>query len=340
MKSLQEFEQFLATDTELVATIANVEKQRKNTKGGYLIAFLIVIVFLAVAGYFIYNNTKETGVGGSVSQNNIIYLILIFIGAAFTLTYVYSFVVKKNITGNPDATAALMSAGSGDFQFNFKDRVVRKMVAFWDPSFRYQINNHIKAAEVLESGMIYPRNYKAGGSDMIQGEIDGVAFRFSDLHLLREKTYVGKNEDPYETIMFGSFFIAGFQKEFKNPVFIYSKSSFDALQYKGEKVLLEDPEFMNRFNVYAPDQIEARCILTTSMMERIKAMATKMGNKLYIAFANNKVYVMNNNSKDRFEPSWFTNLDKKESLIGFYNELAEQLSIIEELKLNVNAWKA
>jgi hypothetical protein len=271
-----------------------------------------------------------------------IYFIGFFIGGAFALSYVYSFIIKRKVKNNPAMYGG--SSSSGNFQFDFKDRVVRKMVAFWDESFKYQINNHIKLTEVLESGMFYPKNYRTTGSDLIRGEVDGVAFRFSDLQIAREKTYVGKNEDPYETLLFGSFFIADFPKTFKYPVYVYPKSTFsnstDTLRYEGDKVLLEDPEFMKQFNVYATDQIEARYILTPSLMERIKTMTTKMGKNLYIAFANNNIYVMNNNNKDRFEASWFKQLDKKESLLQFYNELAEQLSIINELKLNVNIWRS
>ena len=338
MKSLQEFEQFLATDTELVANLTQLEATRKSTKSAGILIFLIAIAFVSGAGYYMYNQTKDTS--SNADSNNIIYLILIFTGAAFFISYLYYFLVgKKNVTGNGHP-AGMMTNGSGNFQFDFKDRVVRKMVAFWDPSFRYQINNHIKPSEVLESGMLYPKNYKSGGSDMIQGEIDGIYFRFSDVHLLTEKTYVSKGDDPYDTVMFGSFFVAGFPKSFQHPVFVYSKSAMAALRHEGKKVVLEDPEFMNQFNVYAIDQIEARCILTTSMMERIKAMGQKMGKKLYIVFANNKLYIMNNNGADRFEASWFKQVNKHETLIQFYNELAEQLSIIEELKLNNNLWKS
>jgi hypothetical protein len=336
MKSLWEFEQFLATDTELTANLDQLESHRKRTKNSYFIIVLIAIAFVCGAGYFMYSHTKEPGSGANT--NNMIYMIMIFIGIAFVITYLYSFLFRKKTGDNPGMAAF---GGSGGFQFDFKDRVIRKMVAFWDPSFRYQINNHIKTAEVLESGMLYPKNYKAGGSDMIQGEIDGVSFRFSDLHLLSEKTYVKKGEDPYNTVMFGSFFIAGFPKTFRHLVFVYSKSSMEALKHEGEKVVLEDPEFMEMFRVYAVDQIEARYILTTSLMERIKAMGKKMGKHLYIAFADNKVYVMNNNSHDRFEASWFKRVDKKETLVQFYDELSEQLSIIEELKLNSNnIWKS
>ena len=335
MKTLQDFEQFLATDTELVANLNQLESHRKQTKSSYIIILLIAIVFVCGGGYFMYNYTKQDS-GSGADTNNVIYMVMIFIGISFTISYLYAFIFRKKANNNP---AAMMNSGSGDFQFNFKDRIIRKMVAFWDPSFRYQINNHVKTAEVLESGMLYPKNYKAGGSDMIQGEIDGVSFRFSDLHLLTEKTYVKKNEDPYDTAMFGSFFIAGFPKTFRNTVFVYSKTSMSSLTYEGDKVVLEDPEFMDLFRVYAVDQIEARYILTTSMMERIKAMRKKMGKHLYLAFANNKLYVMNNNSLDRFEASWFKRVDKKETLVQFYNELVEQLSIIEELKLNNNIWK-
>ena len=38
-----------------------------------------------------------------------------------------------------------------------------------------------------------------------------------------------------------------------------------------EEIELEDPEFMEHFRVYSTDQVEARYILSPSMMERLLA---------------------------------------------------------------------
>ncbi len=342
MKTLQEFEAFLATDTELNADLGNLETQRKNTKNYTYIIMVIAFIFVAGAGYFMYNQYASTAAQYNTedaSANYMIYIVLAFIGGAFALSYVYTLFIKKKVAQTP----TMFGTSSNGFEFDFKDKVVRKMVSFWDPSFRYQINNHIKLSEVYESGMLYEGSYNVNGSDMIRGEIDGVAFRFSDLQILREKKYVGKNEDQYEGVLTGSFFMASFNKDFKNPVYVVPNKSIwtemSGLRTDGDKVMLEDPDFMKSFDVYATDQVEARYILTPSMMERIKKMRDKMGKNLHITFANNSIYIMNNNGKDRFEASWFKSLNKKENLIVFYNELSEQLSIIEELKLNINIWK-
>lgn len=338
MKSLAEFEKFLTTDQELNSDLSNLETQRKNTKNYSFIILILAVIFVIAIGTISYNKINPQA-SGEEPTNNVLMLIGIFIGGAFALSYLYYFFMKNKLKQNP----TMFGSSANGFEFDFKDKVIRKIINFWDPGFKYQINNHIKIAEIYESGMLYQGNNKVTGSDMIQGEIDGISFKFSDIQVLREKKFVGKNESPYESVVTGSFFSAAFNKEFKNPVYVYPNKSMwtemDGLKHEGDKVSLEDPEFMKAFDVYASDQIEARYILTPSMMSRIMKMREKMGKALHISFANNSIYIMNNNGKDRFEASWFKSLNKKDNLIAFYEELDEQLSIINELNLNINIWK-
>ena len=341
MKSLQEFEEFLAQDQELRTDLSNLETQRKNTKNYTFVGFVLAIIFVIVVAVIYFKKMGgDFTTSGEGASNNTMLFVGLFIGGAFFLTYMYSFFMKKKVQQSP----TMFGTSSNGFEFDYKDKVVRKIVNFWNPAFRYQINNHIKYAEIYGSGMFFDSNNKVNGSDMISGEIDGVPFKFSDVQVIREKKYVGKNEDPYESVVTGSFFMAAFNKEFKNPVFVFPNKSIwsesTGLRTAGEKVLLEDPEFMKAFDVYADDQVESRYILTPSMMQRIMKMREKMGKNLHIAFANNSIYILNNNGKDRFEASWFKSIDKKENLIELYYELSEQLSIIKELNLNINIWKS
>lgn len=271
------------------------------------------------------------------NENTLIIIAFVFI-ALYGVGFSISYFMKKNKGNITPSTAS-----SHGFAYDFKDKVVRRMVEFLDPSFKYQTANHVKLSEILQSGMFQDQKLKVSGSDMIQGIEDSVPFKFSDVHVTREKTFVGKNEDPEESILVGSFFIAEFNKTFKNPVFVYSKKTFggiSGISYQGDKVRLEDPDFDKQFIVYSPDQIEARFILTPSMMERLKALRSRMGNNVYIVFANNNIYIANNNGKDRFEVGMLSSINKRESIIGYYNDLAEQLAIIDELKLNLKIWKA
>ena len=298
----------------------------------FTISALISVAFVA---FMVYNSMGD--VTWFEDTDTLIIIAFAFIGL-YGLVFSVSHFLKKNKSNSTPTT----SAGYG-FAYDFKDRVVRRMVEFLDPSFKYQIANHIKLSELMQSGMFHDAKFKLSGSDLVQGVEDGVPFKFSDIQLTREKTFVGKDEDPEESIMVGSFFIAEFNKVFKSPIFVYAKKTFggmDNLSYEGEKVRLEDPDFDKQFTVYGKDQIEARYILTPSMMERLKSLRSRMGSNVYIVFANNNIYIANNNGKDRFEIGMLSSVNRRESIIGYYNDLAEQLGIINELKLNLKIWKA
>jgi hypothetical protein len=330
MTTQDEFLSFV--DAELSTELGSVNKQRKSTLRMFLISTLICVAFV---GFMVFGSMGKPS--WFKNESMLVIVAVVFI-ALYGVSFTVSFFLKKS-RGNATPATAI---GYG-FAYDFKDKVVRRMVEFLDPSFKYQVTNHIKLSEIMQSGLLQEQKYKLSGSDMVQGIEDGVPFKFSDVQVSREKVFVGKNESSEESVLVGSFFIAEFNKIFKNPVFVYAKKTFGGmgyLSYEGEKVRLEDPDFDKQFTVYSPDQIEARFILTPSMMERLKSLRTRMGNDVYIVFANNNIYIANNNGKDRFEIGMLSSISKRESIVGYYNDLVEQLGIIDELKLNLKIWKA
>ena len=168
-----------------------------------------------------------------------------------------------------------------------------------------------------------------------------------DLSAQRTRNFSSEKDGP-DQVFYGQAFIAKFNKSFKDEVFIIprkKKSFFNLsdtslhLSSFGSKVTLEDPEFMKMFDVYSDNQVEARYILSTSMMQRIKDMVSKTEGEFYLSFRNNRISVLNNSWANRFEVSLFKSLTKDEQIIRFYEELCEQLHIIDDLKLNENIWK-
>jgi hypothetical protein len=130
-------------------------------------------------------------------------------------------------------------------------------------------------------------------------------------------------------------FLSGLSGSRKTEINLYTSNHF------GDKVQLEDPDFMNLFKVYCNDPIEARYILTPAMMERIKSLSTQVEGDLYLSFKNDKVSVLMNSGKNNFEVGEFKSIgiNNNEILVGFYEDLCSQLSIIDDLKLNVKIWK-
>lgn len=127
-------------------------------------------------------------------------------------------------------------------------------------------------------------------------------------------------------------------KKFKGTTTIIQKNSadkvnFDTSRYK--QVNLESSDFSKHFDVYSDDQIEARYILTTSMMERIFNIKDAYNAKnIRLHFEEGKVYIVINTGRDMFAMG----ISEQKSRFNDFNKLALEMKslirLIKELKLN------
>ncbi|WP_291871564.1 DUF3137 domain-containing protein, partial [Maribacter sp.] len=69
---------------------------------------------------------------------------------------------------------------------------------------------------------------------------------------------------------------------------------------KEQKVLLEDVRFTNKFVVYSTDQVEARYVLSTALMERVLALEEKFNRPILLSFHNEKMYLAVENTHGLF----------------------------------------
>ncbi|MHC5091781.1 MAG: DUF3137 domain-containing protein [Planctomycetota bacterium] len=88
-------------------------------------------------------------------------------------------------------------------------------------------------------------------------------------------------------------------------------------------IQLEDPQFEREFVVYGTDQIEARYILSTSLMRRILDFKQKVAVPM---------------KKNMFEPKYFSSLSDFSPILDYYNDLAFAAGIVDDLNLNTRIW--
>ena len=105
-----------------------------------------------------------------------------------------------------------------------------------------------------------------------------------------------------------------------------------------DRVELEDPEFESHFVVYGSDQIEARYILSTSLMARITDFKNKTGKKIFLSFIGSMVFVAVSYSRNLFEPKLFTTLLDFEPIRRYYEDLQLIIGIVDDLNLNTRIW--
>ena len=130
-----------------------------------------------------------------------------------------------------------------------------------------------------------------------------------------------------------------FNKNIKGHTFFHENSftakkiPFNKHYYR--KVNLESVTFENKYNVYSNDQIEARYILTPSLMERIENLKFAFKAK-YVrgSFKDNKLYLAIHTGKDMFAMGSDFKDSDFHTFETLYNEMLSVLKIVEELKLN------
>lgn len=127
-------------------------------------------------------------------------------------------------------------------------------------------------------------------------------------------------------------------KKFEGHTFILEKNNIkDNLAIKSseyEKIDLEDPEFTQEFQVYSQNQIEARYILTTAFMERLKKLKEIYKAKyIRAAFKDEKIIIMIQTGRDMFQMAGNSRITQ-ETFIQLFDEIISVLDIIDILKLN------
>lgn len=184
-----------------------------------------------------------------------------------------------------------------------RSRVLEPVVTFWDPSFRYQPQRAISREE-FEASRLYADQLidLYSGEDLVTGRHGATAFRFCEVHARRVTRRKGRSET--RTVFRGLFFVADCNKAFRGHTLVLPDvaeralggvgRAFQSLVAPGaglDLIELECPEFERAFVVYTTDPVEARYLLSPSLMQRIRSFSENTGSKLRIAFLRGRVYV-------------------------------------------------
>ena len=231
---------------------------------------------------------------------------------------------------------------------NFKISIIEKIVKSIDENLSYLRTSYIpefafKASEIFRHGIDRYR-----GDDYVKGTLGKTKMEFSEIHA-EYITRDSKGRTQHHTIFKGLFFVADFNKEFKSTTLVLpdvAEKMFGGLgsmfqswnKGRGQLIKLEDPEFEKMFVVYGEDQIEARYILSTSLMSRIVEFKKKKKRKIHLSFKGSKIYVAVSYTRNLFEPRIFRTLLDFAPIQQYYEDLKMAIDIVEELNLNTRIW--
>lgn len=191
----------------------------------------------------------------------------------------------------------------------------------------------------------YPRcNSKY--DDMFIGSYKGVDYEI--LELLWEKTSSLVKIVQHDGILIklkmnkpfnGETFIESHKKIVRGGLMAVLSYEHLNLENNGKMNLtkLEDVEFNKKYDIYTDDEVEARYLLTTSFMERLKNMKTAFRTeKIRCSFYNQYLLIRLESKKDLFSIcSLFKKVDDSKQFFTLYEEIISIIKLIDHFKLNI-----
>ena len=306
--------------TELYDSLSELEKEREGVRRNVLILFFIVGgIALLIIG-IIYANCH------CVNES------FIWIGVAATA--VGGFGYRILVSG---------------YRSGFKEKIIRPLIGAIEEGLHYAPDAMVSQTLFEFSQLFDQRVDRYRGNDFVRGQIDGIALQFSDVHAER-RSRDSKGREHWSTIFRGLFVVADFNKHFRGRTLVlpdFAENLFGSfiggmLQSrnftKDQLVKMDDPTFEKAFVVYGSDQIEARYILTHTMMERLLKLKKDTGSDIFVAFKGEKILIAIDYKKDLFEPTVFSSLLSIEQAMDYIRTLKSTIGIVEELKLNEKLW--
>lgn len=230
-----------------------------------------------------------------------------------------------------------------------KRRFLERAIEFHDPSFDYSPAAYIQRSS-FEQGRLFEgggRVDRYHGEDLVQGKVGATTFRFSELRVARRRGR-GK-QTKWEPVFSGLYLIADFNKHFEHPIFVLPDKTEKhlglaarALQSLpgrgiGRLLHLEDPTFERCFKVYGHDEVEARYVLSPSLMRRLVQFRESNNDDVRLAFVGGAVHVAMPLPGDLFEVRQVSDLDAT-IMRSWAVDLAFATGLIEELDLNTRIW--
>ena len=232
---------------------------------------------------------------------------------------------------------------------DFKTKIISPLIGAIDSHLLYN-PDFVLSQHLFSRSQLFKHSIdRYSGNDHVKGSIDGVPLEFSDVHA-EYQTKDSKGRTQWHTLFRGLFLVAEFNKHFKSRTLIFpdiAEKTFGNLiggwlQSKsfshGDVIQLDDPEFEKQFVVYGNDPIEARYILSHSMMKRITEFQRKLSHPIFISFVHNHIHIAIGTGKDLFEPNVLHSLLDYGKAMEYINTLRYTIGIVEELKLNEKLW--
>ena len=238
--------------------------------------------------------------------------------------------------------------------FEFNDKIIVDIIAFLSENpidnIEFSPNKRISRNSLNESNLFNLNVVNYSGKNFIKAPYNKNTMVFSDMY-----TYVydiveknGKRRIKKRFLFDGIYIGATMNKKSKNKIYLIPNNIGDKfiqskiksyIHYSGYDINLENAEFTKKYKVFCDDEIQARYILTMSLMERINKVDEIFKQKKYIVFKEGRRFTMcidgvSIEKIKKFSLPVFQNKEKERAtLLKVFNELNNLFSIYHILDL-------
>lgn len=226
----------------------------------------------------------------------------------------------------------------------FKKTVVPQMVKAFNPEWKYTSDGHIGSLEYNSSKMFNHSYEVYTGDDLIQGQMEGIQFKCSDLkvgYYTEETDSDGDRKSVYNSVFGGKFFVADLHQSIPGEThIIYDdlKTQFEALRNtsnsasrKGGLTPISDKEFSKIFKVYSTDFKQTQLLLNTEVRKALLRYYEKQKYPINISIIGKRINIAITIS-NLFEPRIF-----KPGIS--YKDIERQYQMFELYEILIHNWK-
>jgi hypothetical protein len=205
---------------------------------------------------------------------------------------------------------------------------------------------------ICKSGLGLSESYK--GDNYFEGTVDKTKLRFSQLKIT-ETRGSGKNRHTV-TLFKGLYLVLDFHKEFSGKTVLLPRDSTSSWRQRTNKYLsslvscnlkavtTSNKTFNDSYVTYTDDRVEARYVLSESLMERFLKLGEKSAEKIggtrpLFSFVDSSLMIGIPLSHRLFEPRFWDGLrNSYDHFVGYQEVLHCVRSTVEELSMNRRIW--
>lgn len=228
-----------------------------------------------------------------------------------------------------------------EFTKDFKELLIKEVIRFVNPGLVYQPDKWVPSVEYKASSLYRHRYDYYGGDDLVEGSIDGVVFRGSEL--LVECDSVARNREL--TIFHGLFLVAVINSRFSGGTYIWSKryaaptgSVLDEHYRlmpmpKVSPIKSGDEAFDHFFKIGTTDRLQAEALLTPDRRTRMLRICKGIQLPLSISFVAGRCYIgvpVKDEllELDEFEPGKKEEVKKYFIIVSLIQQLIRELDLV------------